>query len=225
MASTPPAAAPAAPPQVQAAPASSVEMDNLGVAGLTAPTQSLDPAPQQQDADATAGAQQIDGAAETTAPAASSPPAQDIISDLRPTTTATSTAAPRDPLARKESEALGPATDAPIVPPTASGPALSITLMLTTGARHPYKIDEKYLRNRKVEPSTLQGSDGAFEPRELSGYKLKELIWTDWRGEWEPRPASPSSIRLIILGRFIEDKTTLKGKHARLLSILWNVCN
>ena len=81
--------------------------------------------------------------------------------------------------------------------------------MLTTGARHPYKIDEKYLRNRKVE---ALGPDGTFDPRELSGYKLKELIWTDWRSEWEPRPASPSSIRLIILGRLLDDKASLKGR-------------
>ncbi len=94
--------------------------------------------------------------------------------------------------------------------------------MLTTGARHPYKIDEKYLRSRKVEakasevkPSAGESADEsavpAFDPREISGYKLKELIWTDWRSEWEPRPASPSSIRLIILGRLVEDKAALKG--------------
>ena len=85
--------------------------------------------------------------------------------------------------------------------------------MLTTGARHPYKIDEKYLRSRKVEDVGSEGSKGSFDPREISGYKLKELIWTDWRSEWEPRPASPSSIRLIILGRLVEDKAALKGMY------------
>ncbi|KXT16513.1 hypothetical protein AC579_1332 [Pseudocercospora musae] len=111
-------------------------------------------------------------------------------------------------LNRQETEHLGPATDSPIVhTETNSGPVLSVSLMLTTGARHPYKIDEKYLRNRKVE---VKNSEGTFEPRELSGYQLKELIWTDWRSEWEPRPVSPSSIRLIVMGRMIEDKSTLK---------------
>lgn len=81
--------------------------------------------------------------------------------------------------------------------------------MLTTGVRHPYKIDEKYLKNRKVD--AVNPMSGDFDPREISGYKLKELIWTDWRGEWEPRPASPSSIRLIILGRLVEDKMALRG--------------
>ena len=54
--------------------------------------------------------------------------------------------------ARAQSEALGPATDNPMTPfaDTAAGSTLSISLMLITGARHPYKIDEKYLRNRQV---------------------------------------------------------------------------
>ena len=82
--------------------------------------------------------------------------------------------------------------------------------MLITGARHPYKIDEKYLSNRKVEAKDAEGN---FEPRDISGYKLKELIWTDWRSEWEPRPASPSAIRLIVLGRMVEDKMALKGMY------------
>jgi hypothetical protein len=46
----------------------------------------------------------------------------------------------------------------------------------------------------------------------MSGYKLKELIWTDWRSEWEDRPRDPSSIRLIIMGRMIDDKVNLKGE-------------
>ena len=81
--------------------------------------------------------------------------------------------------------------------------------MLTTGARHPYKIDEKYLKNRNAE---VQSADGTFDPRALSGYKLKELIWTDWRNEWEARPAAPGSIRLIIWGKMIDDKKALSGK-------------
>lgn len=82
--------------------------------------------------------------------------------------------------------------------------------MLTTGARHPYKIDEKYLSSRKVSSLT---AEGVFDPRCLSGYQLKELIWTDWRQEdWEERPASPSSIRLILMGRMIEDKGVLRGE-------------
>jgi hypothetical protein len=90
-----------------------------------------------------------------------------------------------------------------------STPALRITLMLTTGARHAYTISQKYLTSRKV---TAVDASGAFDPREMSGYKLKELIWTDWRSEWEERPRDPSSIRLIIMGRMIDDKVNLKGK-------------
>ena len=83
--------------------------------------------------------------------------------------------------------------------------------MLTTGARHAYTISQKYLSSRKV--SALDAS-GNFDPREMSGYKLKELIWTDWRAEWEARPRDPSSIRLIIMGRMIDDKASLKGEFS-----------
>ncbi|KAK4494312.1 hypothetical protein PRZ48_014610 [Zasmidium cellare] len=126
-----------------------------------------------------------------------------------PTTDAvpSTSADPPAPLERKETEALGPATEGPISTAASAGPTLNISLMLTTGVRHPYKIDEKYLRNRKAE---AHNAEGQFDPREISGYKLKELIWTDWRKEWEPRPTSPSSIRLIIMGKMIEDKLFLK---------------
>lgn len=164
----------------------SVEMSTLQSPPTAQPVESTSqaPTPLHTDLDTTAGASQ------------SSP------SQSRPT--------PTTRLTRAQSEALGPATESPITPPTAveRGPTLSITLMLTTGARHPYKIDEKYLRNRKVELPTT----GAFDPRDISGYKLKELIWTDWRAEWEPKPATPSSIRLILLGRFVEDKSALRGE-------------
>lgn len=104
--------------------------------------------------------------------------------------------------------ALGPDGEpAPSTDP--STPALRITLMLTTGARHAYTISQKYLTSRKV---TALDASGNFDPREMSGYKLKELIWTDWRSEWEARPRDPSSIRLIIMGRMIDDKVNLKGK-------------
>ena len=103
--------------------------------------------------------------------------------------------------------ALGPDGEpSPLTDP--STPALRITLMLTTGARHAYTISQKYLTSRKV---TAVDASGNFDPREMSGYKLKELIWTDWRSEWEDRPRDPSSIRLIIMGRMIDDKVNLKG--------------
>lgn len=141
-------------------------------------------------------------------------PAPAIAGSSQPvSTTSASAPPPQDNLRRTETEHLGPAIegDAPLVPSStvSAGPVLMISLMLITGARHPYKIDEKYLRNRKV---IAQDSSGAFNPRELSGYQLKELIWTDWRQEWEPRPSSPGRIRLIVMGRMIEDKGLLKGE-------------
>ena len=104
-----------------------------------------------------------------------------------------------------ESDALGPSSDAPAIKPdTSNGPVVVITLLLTaTGARHPYKIDEKYMKKRNVKVDDM-------DPFNISVYTLKELIWRDWREEWEPRPTSPSSIRLIHFGRMLDDKVPLK---------------
>lgn len=55
-----------------------------------------------------------------------------------------------------------------------AGPELVITLLLTTGARHPFKIDRKYLKRRSVK---VENDD----PFNMSVYTLKELIWREWR--------------------------------------------
>jgi hypothetical protein len=59
-------------------------------------------------------------------------------------------------------------------PAEESGPELVITLLLTTGARHPFKIDRKYLKRRSVK---VENDD----PFNMSVYTLKELIWREWR--------------------------------------------
>ncbi|KAH7114228.1 hypothetical protein B0J11DRAFT_540448 [Dendryphion nanum] len=118
------------------------------------------------------------------------------------------TAKPTPPaeLNRIDTEAIGPSSDTPATKPdNSNGPVVVITLLLTTGARHPYKIDEKYLKKRNVNVE-------AMDPYNISVYTLKELIWRDWREEWEPRPTAPSSIRLIHFGRMLDDKSPLKGK-------------
>ena len=146
---------------------------------------------------------------ETPAAASSNAPAP-IVPPVEQNTQTTSTAiAEAPPLTRQQTEAIGSAIEETPTQTSSSAGTLSITLMLTTGQRHPYKIDEKYLRSRKMEP---KDASGAFDPKGITGYQLKELIWIDWRGEWEPRPTNPSSIRLIILGRMIESKGFLRGK-------------
>jgi len=85
----------------------------------------------------------------------------------------------------------------------------TITLLLPTGARHPYRLDEKYLAKRNVEVPDVTES-GQKDPFSISIYKLKELILREWRDEWENKPASPSSIRLIFFGKMLDDKEQLK---------------
>jgi len=100
--------------------------------------------------------------------------------------------------------AIGPATDKPMPSPsqTVAGPQLILTLLLHTGARHLLMINEKYLRKRNVTVTD-------YNPINLSVYTLKELIWRDWRDDWDPRPSSPSSIRLIHYGKMLDDKSRL----------------
>ncbi|KAJ4354478.1 uncharacterized protein N0V89_006215 [Didymosphaeria variabile] len=122
---------------------------------------------------------------------------------------AASTSKPAPPVDfnRSETEAIGPSTDTPAANPDSSnGPVVVIMLLLTTGARHPYKIDERYLKKRNVTVDDM-------DPYNVSVYTLKELIWRDWREEWEPRPTSPSSIRLIHFGRMLDDKSPLKAPN------------
>lgn len=61
-----------------------------------------------------------------------------------------------------------------------SGPSLMITLLLTSGSRHPFKIDGKYLRKQAIK---VENND----PFNMSVYTLKELIWREWR------PGKPQS--------------------------------
>lgn len=53
---------------------------------------------------------------------------------------------------------------------------------------------------------------GGKDPFSISVYTLKELILREWREEWNDRPASPSSIRLIHFGKLLEDKEQLKSE-------------
>jgi hypothetical protein len=119
-------------------------------------------------------------------------------------------------LSQLDSVAIGPSSDAPLGTSTSAiasnnaNPVCIITLLLTSGARHPYKLDEKYLTKRNVDVPGVTES-GKKDPFSISVYTLKELILREWREEWEAQPSSPSSIRLIHFGRLLDDKTPLKG--------------
>ncbi|KAI5463445.1 ubiquitin-related domain-containing protein [Mariannaea sp. PMI_226] len=107
--------------------------------------------------------------------------------------------------------AIGPAVDdiKSTTSNSSDGPVCNITLLLTSGSRHPYKLDAKYLSRRNVEiPDKTE--NGQPDPFSISIYTLKELILREWRSDWEAKPASPSSIRLIHFGKLLDDKEPLK---------------
>lgn len=175
-----------------------------------------------QQTDGVAGAQNSTAAGSATSqpvnPTESRNPASAITSCPDPEQTPSAAAKGKeketsDAAKPEDSLAIDHASDNinPISPDGAdpSVPACNITLLLPTGARHPYRIDEKYLSKRNVEIPEL-AEDGKRDPFSISIYKLKELILREWRDEWEARPASPSSIRLIHFGKLLDDKEQLK---------------
>ncbi|KAF4432068.1 hypothetical protein F53441_13865 [Fusarium austroafricanum] len=119
--------------------------------------------------------------------------------------------APPPPSKQDSNVGIGPAVDdiREISGGSSDGPVCNITLLLTSGSRHPYKIDAKYLSRRSVDIPD-QTESGLPDPFSISVYTLKELILREWRSDWETKPASPSSIRLIHFGKLLDDKEQLK---------------
>ncbi|GAB0133041.1 hypothetical protein EsDP_00001458 [Epichloe bromicola] len=121
-------------------------------------------------------------------------------------------AAPAPPTKERSDSilAIGPAQDhITAAPGNSEGPVCNITLLLTSGSRHPYKIDAQYLTRRNVAmPDETEA--GQPDPFSISIYTLKELILREWRSDWDAKPASPSSIRLIHFGKLLDDKEQLK---------------
>lgn len=82
------------------------------------------------------------------------------------------------PLTREMTDpAIGPPLEKPInlsQEGDSGGCSLFITLLLISGARHPFKIDERYMKKRNVN---VDGNN----PVNMSVYTLKELIWREWR--------------------------------------------
>ncbi|OPB38339.1 hypothetical protein A0O28_0014440 [Trichoderma guizhouense] len=135
---------------------------------------------------------------------------QDAPKDVSPKEDSPKEEKPKE-LQREDSVmAIGPAEEE--IKPAGSGPdgpVCNITLLLASGGRHPYKIDAKYLSKRHVDMPD-KDDNGNPDPFSISIYTLKELILREWRSDWEAKPASPSSIRLIHFGKLLDDKEQLK---------------
>ncbi|GAP87358.2 hypothetical protein SAMD00023353_2700530 [Rosellinia necatrix] len=135
-----------------------------------------------------------------------------------PPTAEPSSSAQRDSAASPDNEEL---TIDPIEPSASNGAlAVNIMLQLTNGARHPFRIDEKYLTKRNVTV-TGKTEDGNMDPASITVYTLKELILRDWRKEWDEPPREPSSIRLIHFGKLLEDRNQLSHYHFSTTSKNW----
>ncbi|KAI0088451.1 ubiquitin-related domain-containing protein [Irpex rosettiformis] len=77
----------------------------------------------------------------------------------------------------------------PAVPQT---PQVGLTFLLVTGRR----------RNMTFEPETTVG-------------RVKELTWNAWPNEWQDeRPPAPSYLRILYLGKILQDEDTLETNTA-----------
>lgn len=185
---------PSQPPKLQGA----LELDDLSKASLA-----------KEDGSAVPPNGENDGAA-AAAPATTQKP---LANDSEPTAqsddqsikgTEPPTAAEEEPMA------IGPADSSE--EGVKGEPVIEIMLIVTSSnTRHPFKIHEKYLRRRNVNVTALD-EEGKMDITSITVYTLKELILRDWRQEWEAAPREPTSIRLIRMGKLLEDKSTLKSK-------------
>lgn len=154
-------------------------------------------------------------------PAKDTPAAQDLEASAAQSTKGKE----REVMERTDSLSIGAASEAHAAAAAADpadGPVCNITLLLPTGARHPYKIDDRYLAKRNVDVQEIT-EHGKKDPFSISVYKLKELILREWRDEWDGKPASPSSIRLIHFGKLLDDKEQLKSESCSTPATQWEV--
>ncbi|KAK6499842.1 hypothetical protein TWF481_010199 [Arthrobotrys musiformis] len=86
-----------------------------------------------------------------------------------------------------------------------------ITLLILSGARSTFTLNPGYIKRHNVSHD---------DPMVMTVYNLKECIWRDWKEEelMTKQPASPHLIRLILLGRLLEDKSLLKDCRLQLES-------
>ncbi|KAI0825918.1 ubiquitin-related domain-containing protein, partial [Irpex lacteus] len=77
----------------------------------------------------------------------------------------------------------------PSVPQT---PQVALTFLLVSGRR----------RNMTFEPETTVG-------------RAKELVWNAWPNEWQDeRPPAPSYLRILYLGKILQDEDTLESDES-----------
>jgi hypothetical protein len=177
--------------------ADAVEMDSLPPSA-TAKAESTQPT-LTGNADATS----------STGDASQQPPEQDAPSTPSAKALGKAPATEPEPADR---DAIGPA-DSTQEPAVSGELAVDIMLILPmNGNRHPFRINEKYLKKRNVNVSGVT-EDGKLDPFSITVYTLKELILREWRKEWETPPREPTSIRLIKMGKMLDDKLPLNRKY------------
>ncbi|KAI9858017.1 MAG: hypothetical protein M1824_004482 [Vezdaea acicularis] len=116
-----------------------------------------------------------------------------------------------DPLSRQDFTSIT-AASGPHAAETSddTGPQVNITFLMVTGSRREWKFDRRSLEKKDV--AVPEGN-----PFKISIYALKQLMVREWPEEWGTKPSAPGAIRLIMLGKLLDDNSTLEGSLSFLL--------
>ncbi|ANB12973.1 hypothetical protein AWJ20_1251 [Sugiyamaella lignohabitans] len=85
--------------------------------------------------------------------------------------------------------------------PEAPALSLELTLLLISGLRVKIKIDDNYMQTHSI-PITA--------PESMTVGSLKSSLFSSWQDEWGSAPTTTGLIRLIHLGKILEDQQTLE---------------
>ncbi|TFK65139.1 hypothetical protein BDN72DRAFT_773774 [Pluteus cervinus] len=133
------------------------------------------------------------------------------------------------PQAASDPTALGPATasdvavvieDASVAPQVEATQDSQFTLLTTAGVEREETAVEADNTVTEEIPSTPQVAltfllvtgrrrTMVFEPETAIG-RVKELVWNTWPADWQDeRPPAPSYLRVLYLGKMLQDDETL----------------
>ena len=80
--------------------------------------------------------------------------------------------------------------------------SISITLLHISGEKVTVSVDDAFMGKH----SQIITSSSSF-----SVYQFKHCILADWNEKWGPAPPSPSYIRLIFLGKVLDDSNDFES--------------
>jgi hypothetical protein len=104
----------------------------------------------------------------------------------------------------QEIEAKSTTSPGHIEPPYTDMGAIDLTLLLISGLRVSLTLDDHYITTHSLP---------FREPKLITVGGLKQCLFDSWQEDWGVTPTSVANIRLIHLGKVLEEAQTLDGKN------------